>query len=418
MFSQKSNRGVVSTNQSRRPFPRPVKWLLVSSLLVSMTVATLAVSPNAIQKAHAAFSNLVWSDEFNGASNTGVDTSRWLYDTGTGYGCSGCGDHWGTGEIETMTNSTANVYQDGAGHLVIKAINNGGTWTSGRIESTSTSFAAPAGGIMAVEASIQQPTLEGDVASGYWPAFWMLGSAYRGNYLNWPNMGEIDILEDVNGQSSVISTLHCGTNPGGPCNETTGITSGLRACSGCQIAFHTYRVEVDRSVAPEQIRYYLDGVNFFTINANQVDAATWANTVDHSFFFILNLAIGGGLPAAFGYTSAASTRSGGAMLVDYIRVYTSPTPSSSSCSGTFTQGLVNSGSNSALPWFQPCGWTAGYVILHYSLPGQPQQDVTMTYNSSTTRWEYTVNGLSSSQALTYSFTYQRKELQYDTGSYP
>ena len=56
---------------------------------------------------------LVWSDEFNGAAGTGVNSANWLYDTGTGFG---------TGEIETMTNSTNSVYQDGQGHLVIKAI--------------------------------------------------------------------------------------------------------------------------------------------------------------------------------------------------------------------------------------------------------------------------------------------------------
>src|SRR5689334_18968744 len=323
MFSQKSNSDVVSTNPRRQAFPRLVKWLLVSSLLVSMIAVTFAVSPNTVQKAHAASFTQVWSDEFDGTSGTGVDTSQWLYDMGTGYGCSGCPANWGTDEVETMTSSTANVYQDGAGHLAIKAINSGGTWTSGRIETTNTSFAAPAGGILAVEASIQQPDISGAAASGYWPAFWMLGSAFRDNYLNWPGIGEIDIMEDVNGSSSVFSTLHCGTTPGGPCNETTGIGSGQQTCSGCQTAFHTYRVEIDRSVSPEQIRWYLDGTNYFTINANQVDATTWANTVDHSFFIILNLAIGGDFPAAFGYTSAAATQSGGTMLVDYVRVSTS-----------------------------------------------------------------------------------------------
>ena len=30
------------------------------------------------------------------------------------------------------------------------------------------------------------------------------------------------------------------SSPGGPCNETTGIGSGERACAGCQTGFHTY----------------------------------------------------------------------------------------------------------------------------------------------------------------------------------
>ena len=39
--------------------------------------------------------------------------------------------------------------------------------------------------------------------------------------------GEIDILEDANAVSQHSGTLHCGTDPGGPCNETTGLSSGL-----------------------------------------------------------------------------------------------------------------------------------------------------------------------------------------------
>jgi hypothetical protein len=238
-----------------------------------------------------------------------------------------------------MTNSTNNVYQDGNGHLVLKAINNGGQWTSGRVETQLSNFAAPAGGILAVEASIQQPNLSGAAAAGYWPAFWMLGSTLRTGG-TWPSVGEIDILEDINGRSSVFGTMHCGVNPGGPCNESTGIGSGEHACPGCQTAFHTYRMEYDKSVSPEQIRWYLDGVNYFTINSTQVDATTWANATNHAFFVILDLAMGGGFPAAFGGGPTSSTASGGMMLIDYVRVYTSngtPTttpPTTTPVSGT------------------------------------------------------------------------------------
>ena len=132
-----------------------------------------------------------WNDEFNGAAGTGVKKANWIYDTGTGYGCAGCLFNWGTGEVETMTRSRANVYQDDADHLNIKPIRNAkGNWTSGRIETQRTDFAAPPGGKLAVVASIQQPNVSGNAALGYWPA---LGSAFRGNHLNWPRIGEIDI---------------------------------------------------------------------------------------------------------------------------------------------------------------------------------------------------------------------------------
>ena len=260
---------------------------------------------------------LTWSDDFNGCAGCGVDTGNWIYDTGTGFG---------TGEIETMTNSTANVFQDGAGHLVIRALHSGSNptsgWTSGRIETQSSSFGAPPGGVVMMQSLIQQPNLNPSNGLGYWPAFWMLGAPLRSG-VSWPTSGEVDILEDVNSQSLVYGTLHCGVFPGGPCNEGNGIGSGPRACGGCQTGFHTYGVQIDRSVSPEQIRWYLDGSNYFTISSTQVDPTTWANAVDHPFFMIYDLAMGGGFPnGVCGCTTPTSaTASGGQMNVDYVAVY-------------------------------------------------------------------------------------------------
>jgi len=274
-----------------------------------------AVQPAAVPGAPAGFTT-TWSDDFSGGSGSGVD-GNFKYDTGAG-------STFGTGEIETMTNSTANVFQDGAGHLVLKALHSGSNpatgWTSGRIETNAATFGAPAGGVVMMQASIQQPNLNTGNGAGYWPAFWMLGSTLRTG-TPWPTSGEVDILEDINSRSTVFGTLHCGVSPGGPCNESSGIGSGERACSGCNTAYHTYAVQIDRSVSPEQIRWYLDGSNYFTVNANQVDATTWANAVDHPFFIIFDLAMGGGFPAAFGGGPNASTVSGGQMNVDYVAVY-------------------------------------------------------------------------------------------------
>jgi len=63
--------------------------------------------------------SLVWSDDFTGAAGTPVNGANWLYDLGTSY--PGGAANWGTGEIETMTNSTANVFQDGDGNCVVRA---------------------------------------------------------------------------------------------------------------------------------------------------------------------------------------------------------------------------------------------------------------------------------------------------------
>lgn len=281
----------------------------LSGSLVPGTAVASAAPP-------AGFS-LLWRDDFDGAAGSAPSPANWLYDTGPGI-------NFGTGETETMSSSTANVYLDGSGHLAIKPIRAADlTWTSGRIETQRSDFAAPAGGILHVEGSLQQPDITTANGSGYWPAFWMLGSPLRTGG-SWPSVGEIDLMEDINGRGSEYGTLHCGSAPGGPCNESSGIGSGEIPCPGCQTGFHTYAVEYDRSMSPEELRWYLDGKQIFAVKSNQVDATTWTNATNHGFFIILNVAMGGGFPAALGGVLLPTTVSGQPMLVDYVAVYTKP----------------------------------------------------------------------------------------------
>jgi beta-glucanase (GH16 family) len=271
----------------------------------------------------------VFSDRFSGPVGSRVDP-KWVYDIGTHYNGPGCPATWGTGEIESATRSTANVSEDGHGHLLIRPVKSGLRWTSGRIETAST-FVAPAGGEMKVIASIKQPSPQH--GAGYWPAFWMLGARFRASgggtsgtmaCPKWPSAGEIDVLEDVNALSQRSGTLHCGTNPGGPCHEPGGLTSGLQPCPSCQAGYHTYSVIINRTRASdESITWYLNGRAYHTITETQVGPRTWKAAVDHRFFLILDLAIGGEYPdGVCGCTTpTASTSSGAAMRVGYVAVY-------------------------------------------------------------------------------------------------
>jgi len=289
-------------------------------LMTELVSATSSSDDPSAQPINESTWALVWSDEFSGSG--GVNTSNWTYDIGTAY--PGGPSNWGTGEVEVMTNSMNNVFQSG-GYLNIRALHTGtnptAEWTSGRIETVRLDFQPPITGSMAVEARIQLPNVSGAAAQGYWPAFWMLGAPYRGNYWNWPSIGEIDIMENINGLNQWWGTLHCGTSPGGPCNETTGLGgSATGFAPGLQSAFHVYRIEFDKSVSPQQIRWYVDGVQRFSVQSDQVDTTMWNNATNHGFFIILNVAIGGGWPG----NPTSPTVSGGTMLVDYVRVYAKP----------------------------------------------------------------------------------------------
>ncbi|QTE02184.1 glycoside hydrolase family 16 protein [Streptomyces cyanogenus] len=306
------------------PRPRPLRRALVAvaaALGLAAAVATAATAPaSASAPSPPSGWTQVFVDDFNGAAGSGVNTADWQYDTGTSY--PGGAANWGTGEVETMTSSTSNVALDGNGNLLITPRRDAsGHWTSGRIETNRTDFQPPAGGKLRVQARIRMPDVTGAAAKGYWPAFWMLGAPFRGDYWNWPGIGELDIMENVQGLNTDWATMHCGTNPGGPCNETSGIGNST-ACTGttCQAGFHTYAMEWDRSTSPEEIRFYLDGVNFHTVRANQVDATTWANATNHGYFIILNVAMGGGFPDAFGGGPDGGTEPGHPMTVDYVQV--------------------------------------------------------------------------------------------------
>lgn len=147
-------------------------------------------------------------DDFTGANGRPPSSSNWIAQTGTSY--PGGPAQWGTGEVQTYTSASKNVKQAGNGNLWITPTkeSNGG-WTSARIESVRNDFAAPAGGRMRVEARIRMPAVTSSNGLGYWPAFWMIGGDFRGNYTNWPAVGEIDIMEAVNGATEHTSVLHC-----------------------------------------------------------------------------------------------------------------------------------------------------------------------------------------------------------------
>jgi len=263
----------------------------------------------------------VWSASFAGPPGGAVDGRVWKFDTGKGI--------FGTGEIQTNTDSTRNVHVDGHGSVQIVVFGHGArghgdVWTSARIQ-TRRLFAAPAGREMLVTAQIWQP----DPAHGlgYWPAFWLLGPGH------WPSTGEIDILEDINAISTHSGTLHCGNltqpNPDGtfgPCREGLGLGSGRRACPGCQRGFHTYAAVIDRrDAAHQQIRWYFDGRQFFSVSESRVGRAAWTAIVDHGFSIILNVAVGGAYPdiVCRCVTPTAATSSGAAMTVRQLGVYLS-----------------------------------------------------------------------------------------------
>ncbi|WP_037833073.1 SGNH hydrolase domain-containing protein [Streptomyces sp. NRRL F-4474] len=258
-------------------------------------------------------------DDFDGPAGSPPSAAHWIHDVGTCYpGCPA--PQWGTGEVETMTDSTDNVRLDGKGALEIVPTRKDGAWSSGRIETRRSDFAPPPGGALRIEASIALPDVTGAGAAGYWPAFWTLGAPLRDGYTGWPGVGELDVMESVNGRDTVFGSMHCGVPEGGPCREPVGLTSGPQPCQGCRGAFHSYAVEVDLAPGAQEVRWYLDGRVYHRVAADAMDPATWKRAVDHGLFLILNVAVGGKLPQADGADVGPDTEPGHAMRVDHVTV--------------------------------------------------------------------------------------------------
>lgn len=259
---------------------------------------------------------LVWADEFAQANGSSPNTSKWAYDIGAG--------GWGNNELEYYTSRTNNVRIEN-GQLVIEARQEsymGSSYTSARLKTQGK--ASWAYGRM--EARMQIPR-----GQGIWPAFWMLGTNITS--VNWPTCGEIDILENIGREPTIVhGTVH------GPGYSGGGGISGQYSLPGNPAFaddFHVYAVEWTTNL----IKWFVDGTQYFTITpASLPNGATWVFTAPQ--FLILNLAVGGNWPGYPDGTTVFPQR----LTVDYVRVYAvsnaPPTSSGALINGNFESGLL------------------------------------------------------------------------------
>ena len=213
---------------------------------------------------------LIWSDEFDGPANSAPDASKWRHDLG--------GKGWGNTELQEYVDSTDNVYLDGEGHLVIRATHADGKYKSGRIK-TAGLFEFQYGKI---EARIQVP-----YGQGMWPAFWMLGNDISKK--GWPKCGEIDIMENIGREPSIVhAALHGQGYIGGD-----GVHAQVTLPRDSRLAddFHVFGIEW----SADAIEFFLDGNSYARFTPMSLPRGSkWA--FDHPFFLLLNVAVGGNWP--------------------------------------------------------------------------------------------------------------------------
>lgn len=237
---------------------------------------------------------MVWSDEFDGSA---LDESVWNFNLG--------GNGWGNNEKQYYTSRPENIrVQNGC--LEIEARKEqyqNNEYTSARIHSKGKKEFKYG----KMEARIKFPG-----GAGTWPAYWMLG-----NTGNWPNCGEIDIIEhvgslDKRASFALHTTMKNGTR-GNNWSKTQWFDYNLSD------DFHIYAIEwaQEEKDGKDVIRFFVDGVQY---------AEAWEEQIDNNDYwpfnkpnyFIFNLAIGGNMGGTVDDSIFDQPR---IMYVDWVRVW-------------------------------------------------------------------------------------------------
>jgi Glycosyl hydrolases family 16 len=277
----------VSADLNRGAFAPLVSDRVAAGAWEQFTWGAVGAQPPA--GAPPGFSQLVWSDEFNGSS---INAANWGFDLG--------GGGWGNNELQNYTSRPENA-RISNGMLVIEARREnlgGNAFTSARLK---TQGKQSFGVNTWVEARINAP--EGQ---GVWPAFWMLGNSIT--TVGWPSCGEIDIME-IQGQNPFrnFGTIHW-ADPGGNHVSFGGI---FNSSSSLTAGFRTFAISRTGST----IRWYVDRVQY--AEANIAGGINSTSEFQGPFFIILNIAVGGN----FVGSPDGSTVFPQQMQVDWVRVW-------------------------------------------------------------------------------------------------
>jgi len=331
-----------------------------------VTAAVLVAVVASVRSASADW-QLVWSDEFDGAS---VDSTKWTFDIGNGTG------GWGNNELQYYTGRPTNVYvASGLLHIVARKEvpkYNGFDYTSAKLK-TQGLFSRKYGRF---EFRARLPQ-----GQGYWPALWMMprDSVYGG----WAASGEIDVMENRGSTPTTTGgTIHYGGS--WPNNVYTG-NSYVFPGGGVATDFHNYMLDWSTNY----MKWYVDGVLYQTQTSWWSAGDPYPAPFDQPFYLIMNLAVGGN----YGGNPDATTVFPGEVQVDYVRVYdyvVSAVPDA-----PIGLSATAGGTQVALSWATSSGAT-NYSVKSSTTNGGPYTTI-----ASTAATSYTNTGLANGTTYYY-----------------
>ena len=243
--------------------------------------------------------SLAWAEEFDGPARSPADPATWRPEMG--------GHGWGNSELQYYTGETANAALDGAGNLAITAARPDPRLATARYDGCRyTSARLITKGLKSFRYGLIQARIKLPAGRGIWPACWMLGTDI--DDAGWPGCGEIDVMENFGTDPAVVhGTVHGPGYSGG-----SGITASLDTGAPLASGFNVYSVCWE----PGRIRWYAGQALYHTVTPAGLHGRPWV--FDHDFYLLINVAVGGGRAGRPGRSTVFPQ----AMLIDYIRVYT------------------------------------------------------------------------------------------------
>lgn len=303
---------------------RHSNWKPFRLMTAGLLLACASQAPAQASVTNPAIGQLIWSEEFNGAS---LNTGTWTATDGNGCQINLCG--YGNAELEYYSPNNLSIadvpFEPGTRALAIRAQRQtvgSNAFTSGKIDTK--------GKVQVQYGMVEVRMATPDLATGLWPAAWMLGVSPQG----WPRNGEIDIMEMGHKASSRTAAGSPGINNYTGSNVITwqqaACVPGNESCAA-STAWQTKSWYVaPTSLANRFVTYRLywteSEMRFSIVDngveRNMYDAPLPVNStaLQAPFYLLLNLAVGGN------FTDAASAAQVTApmpatMYVDYVRVY-------------------------------------------------------------------------------------------------
>ena len=263
---------------------KPPRIIMITNLIL-MTALNISCSN---QKSNTK-GELVFQDEFNYSGLP--EASKWEFEVG--------GDGFGNNELQFYTKKRTENARVEDGHLIIEAKKEQwekNAYTSAKL-TTKKTFPFQYG---TVEVLAKLPK-----GKGTWPAIWMLSE----NLKEWPDDGEIDIMEHVGyNEGFVHASVHTKKY-----NHIIGTQkTDTIVLKDATEKFHVYRADW----TPAKIEMFVDGQKYFTYIKTEKEYEAWP--FDQPFYLILNQAVGGNWGGKEGIDEQIYPQK---FLIDYVRIY-------------------------------------------------------------------------------------------------